>query len=35
MLGALFDPDRIDAAFADRLVDRLLRGYAGEVTRGE
>ncbi len=27
-LGALFDPERIDAAFTDRLVDRLIRGYA-------
>jgi len=33
-LGTLFDPERIDAAFADRLVERLLRGYVGEVTGG-
>ena len=31
-LGALFDPDRIDGDFADRLVDRLIRGYASEIT---
>ncbi len=33
-LGALFDPERIDGDFVDRLVDRLIRGYAGEITGG-
>lgn len=30
-LGAIFSPDSIDGDFVDRLVDRLLRGYAAEI----
>lgn len=29
-LGAIFAPEQITAGFADRLVERLVRGYAGE-----
>ena len=31
-LGARFDPGRIDATFSDYLVNRLIRGYASEIT---
>lgn len=34
-LGALFAPERINGEFADRLVDRLIRGYAGEINGAE
>lgn len=29
-LGAIFAPEQITGDFADRLVDRLIRGYAPE-----
>ena len=31
-LGALFEPNLIDDDFADRLVDRLIGGYASDVS---